>query len=967
MCGLKRLLVMLLGLVLSQATQAQGWELSFGGNKEDQGQAVIQTNDHGFLIAGFSEAGLDNDLDIYLIRTDVDGTLIWEETYDLGFIEHAYGIIQTEDKGFLVVGDIIEMVGQQPSVLLMKVSKDGKFEWSKIYGTPDVLQQGNGIAESLDGGYMIIGRTKATATGEDDILLIKVDDQGNEIWSRTYGGDFDDEGTAIVTLQDGYAFVGNMKDGVGPDKDIVIYRIDPQGDVIWAHITIQTPLNEEANDLVLTPEGNLVLVGSIETFSLAFVAKYDLSGTVKWFKGFGLGLDNEARAVIALADGSIVLTGYTVIDGINFDIFLAKLDPNGNEVWVKGIGDDLKVDTGEGLAATVDGGFVITGYNAKDFFAFNDVTLIKTDGLGNTRTNFISGKVFHDLQGCGNGLDTEDVRLEDWLVIAQGQSAAYFGTTGPDGSYGILVDTGRYEVTVIPTNGYWELCNPEGYIIDFQEFYDTTALVDFPVSTGISCPFMEVDVSAEFLTICEDVDYTVAYCNLGTATAENAYVEVVLDEDLTFVSATIPGTQNGNVFTFELGDLISTECGSFTIKTMMACEGIATGQAGLVSAHIYPDSICFEPDPDWDMASIIVSGQCEDGTLKFSIINAGDGQMTEPLDYFIVEDDLMFLNGQFDLGPGEPEEIIFEGTGATYRIVAQQSQGHPGMSNPTLAVEGCVTGAISYSTGQVTQFPENDQDPFISIDVQEAVGSGLPIEMRGYPKGLGENHLVAANTDLIYHIYFENTGTDTITRVVIRDTLPAGLDFTKVMPGSSSHPYDFQIYNNGILKITFDGIQLQPGGSAEGALTRGFVKFRIAQKPDNPSGTIIDNSAVVYFDYHDPVQTNVVRHEVGCGSYFDFEDGCILVSTTNDTVFVPGATIKVYPNPFFDVATFEVEGHMVSELNLQVFDLTGRLIRKDSGKGNKLDFYRRHLPSGMYTFQLLSERQIIGAGKIVVR
>lgn len=87
---------------------------------------------------------------------------------------------------------------------------------------------------------------------------------------------------------------------------------------------------------------------------------------------------------------------------------------------------------------------------------------------------------------------------------------------------------------------------------------------------------MPVGIASDFLAVCDDVGYYIAYSNDGTITASDAYVEVELDEELTYVSSTIPPSNiNGNVYTFQLGDVSSTEFGFFKINTAMACDGIA--------------------------------------------------------------------------------------------------------------------------------------------------------------------------------------------------------------------------------------------------------------------------------------------------------------------------------------------------------------------------------------------------------
>ncbi|MDX1667192.1 MAG: T9SS type A sorting domain-containing protein, partial [Saprospiraceae bacterium] len=589
----------------------------------------------------------------------------------------------------------------------------------------------------------------------------------------------------------------------------------------------------------------------------------------------------------------------------------------------------------------------------------NDAILIKTDDRGNTITNFIRGRVFHDTDGQCN-YDGGDRLLNDWLIIATGEKETFFGSTDEEGRFNITVDTGKYVVDVLPANAYWSSCLEGGYELELTEFYDTTEL-DFPVLEAVSCPYLEVDVSTPFLAVCSDVRYDVSYCNTGTATAEGAFVEVELDEELTFVSSGIAFSEReGNRFTFPLGDIAPSECGTFEVNTRLACEGIASGQAGMVSAHIFPDEFCIEPDPNWDGSSVVVSGICQDNEILFRLSNVGTGDMEVPQRFFVVEDDVMFKQEPYQLDADQDTLIELEGTGATYRMIAEQSPFHPGMNFPTAVVEGCVEEGVSYTTGKVTQFPENDQDPFLSVDVQEIIGSGADISLRGYPKGYRDS-IIDSRTDLTYTIFFRNTGTDTIDRIVIRDTLSSNLDITTVVPGASNFSYDFEIYDQGVLKFTFTDIELLPDGSAEEASTRGYVSFTVSQKPSNPVGAIIENSAAVFLGFQAPVQTNVVRNVV------DVFPNFVELLTSTDEVFIPGVKAVVFPNPFVETATLRLEGASFDALIFSLYDIRGKLLRQRTFNGNQIAIHRDQLPAGTYFYKVETNGQLVNTGKLLVR
>ena len=945
--------------------QGQGWEFLYGGSKEDQAKALVETNDGGFLLVGYSESfGPNNDLDVYAIRTDVDGQVIWSKVYNEGFIDHAYDVIATEDGGFLIVGDV-NTLGTQANVLLLKIDANGNKIWSRQYGTPTSFQQGNGIAKGVDGGYVLIGLTRSTPNGESNVLVIKVDDNGNRIWERTYGGPKFDDGRAITRLNNGYVFVGTSDNERlnAFDRDIIVYHISAQGDSLNYYRDASSE-NEEANDVIIAQDGGIVVVGKKNDNSDAYILKLSPQLSFRWSQSVDVeGLGEEAFGVVELNDGSLVITGITEVDGgQNLDVLLAKLDKNGNKIWVTNLGEKQRTDYGEDLVMTQDGGFAIAGYTAIGLLAFiNDALLIKTDSEGNTITNFISGRVFHDMDGTCT-LSPDDEPLKGWLVKVTGNNRTYFGTTDENGRYRILVDTGRYNVALLPVNSYWESCIVGGYNVNLLNFYDTTSL-NFPVFKAQACPYLEVDISTPFLAVCSDINYTVAYCNLGTMTATDAYVEVLLDDKLTYVSSSIPFTnRDENKFRFELGDLAISECGSFTIETQMACSGIASGQSALVSARIFPDTVCLTPGPNWDGSSIIVSGKCDQDTVTFTLRNAGRNDMRAPLKYYIVEDIVMLRQQPFQLGSGQEIMESIKSNGATYRIIAEQSSDHPGRSYPTVAIEGCAEEGALISTGYVTQFPEDDQDNFIDIDVQEIIGSMQEqVQLRGYPKGYRDS-LITAETEITYTILFRNTGTDIVERVVIRDTLSNNLDPATFIGGASSFPYNYEIYGNGVLKITFDNIALLPDGGVNETSNWGFINFRIAQKPNNPTGTVITNSAAIYFNYDAPVQTNSWRHVVG-----QFPD--YVVTAVKGPIFIPGVKINVRPNPFIESATFEIEGHDFKEVIFSIFDMTGRRISTQKFSGNQFMYYRNHaLVSGMYIYKLeTSEGQPIGSGKLMVR
>lgn len=977
--AIKKQVLMTLILLVACTTSifAQGWEVTFGGNKEDLGVAIIQTIDEGYIEVGHSESfGSDNDLDIYVVRTDVDGTLVWSNIYDEGNVEQASDIIQLEDESFLVLGFINEVDGIQGTlpeqVYLIKLSPTGELLWTKRFENNDLSQRGKKIIPTTDGGYAIVGTTE-TVDNHNDALLIKLDANIEEEWRQTYGGQFSDLGRGLAQVEDGYILASNSKPDMSPDSDVAIYHLDENGDIISHELYGTSNDNEAINDLIKTDDG-IIFVGSSDNFNNGYIIKSDFNGDTLWTREVNASdYDDILNGLTVTKDGSLVAVGQSVPTPSTVAVLLVKFSPEGEVIWQRILGDEFDNNQyGEDIIATIDDGLAIAAYSGASIASLiNDLTIIKLDGEGNFYTNLLEGKVFWSEDGC-NPYQLGDLELSDWLIEVQGENTRFVGSTDEEGYYKIPVDVGDYTVQLLPKNYTWDVCSPNSFPVSFTTTYDTLEY-NFPVrSAANSCPVLTIETSVAYLESCQTANYTISYCNDGSADAEDVLITLILDDELTFSDAEItPLSINEDTLIFSINDLASTECGSFTLNADVECSGIIDGQAVMMTASIEPDTLCATPNPDWDGANISVHGRCEDNQIFFTVRNNGINALQNTLDYIITEDVVMFLQGNIPSGELEAgEEIALTGpipanpTGSTYRVIAMQSPGAPSNLYPTVAVEGCVAeGSSTYQTGVVSQFPENDQDPYIDIDVQEISNTnGVANTMIGHPKGY-QDSIITPSTDIEYTLLFANTTVDTLNRLVIRDTLPTTLELSSLSIGPASHPYSYELYNSGVLKITFNDLNLLPSdGSGDNADSRGFIKYSLSQKQNLSLGTVINNQAAVYFDYTAPILTNVVRHVVACEDFL--QTGCITVDTQEP--FVEGVNIRILPNPLHSSAEFIIEGCECTKVEMIVRDAIGREIRREQYAGSSFTFQRRDLVPALYFFELRTEGQTLQTGKLLI-
>ncbi len=351
------------------------WEKTFGGTGNDFGLYVQQTSDDGFFVVGDTTSFGVEGFDTYVVKTDPNGIEEWSKTYGGSGNDIPVSAVQTTDGGYAFTGVTTSFGAEDKDLWLVKIDSDGNMEWQIIYGGTGI-DYGRTIFQTADSGYIIAGSTNSFGAGGSDFWLVKTDASGNIEWDETYGG-------------------------VGFES---LYHMDQ------------------------TVDGGYILVGTIRQAVLfaktnCYIVKTGSSGNMEWNKTIGGNHNCGGSYIRQTSDGGYIITGATNIFALGSivlgggDMWLVKIDANGNTTWEKSFGKLLFEEAGWCVEPTIDGGYIIAGNNyglgtfltktpGMPYFSSAFVTKVDADGNNPNETKLGSGYNFWIEQTSDGGYIT---------------------------------------------------------------------------------------------------------------------------------------------------------------------------------------------------------------------------------------------------------------------------------------------------------------------------------------------------------------------------------------------------------------------------------------------------------------------------------------------------------------------------------------------------------------------------------
>lgn len=332
---------------------------------------------------------------------------VWAVTVGGGAEDICRRAVKTSDGEYVIAGYTNSFGKEKEDILLVRMDEEGDTLWMRTYGT-DEYDYCYDLVELPDGNLALAG--SSGRRGRNNFLLMVTNADGDSLWSRTYGGDSYDECYTILVDDDGGFLLGGSAHSFGAGmRDMWVVKVDSAGEQIWAH-PYGGERNETCESIVKTRDNGYILAGytsSVDAGSQGYLVRIDNRGEVVWERTYGSPYSDRIRKILP-SDSGYVCAGYN-----SATFWLFEIDDDGEVLWDEtylGITYYNVYD----VILTMDKGYLIVGAfrsNQGDY----DFAMLKTDYSGDLVW----------LRGFGGDLD------DKIYSVVQNEDAGYtfFGTT----------------------------------------------------------------------------------------------------------------------------------------------------------------------------------------------------------------------------------------------------------------------------------------------------------------------------------------------------------------------------------------------------------------------------------------------------------------------------------------------------------------------------------------------------------
>jgi hypothetical protein len=361
---------------------------------------------------------------------------LWTKLYGTSYYDFIAAAVETPDHGYIAAG--VKGGSSVYGAWILKTDPNGDTLWAKSYGSYQTVNIAYDVKPLMDGGYVIAGYTTTFNPENNDLLLSRLNAQGDTAWFRTFGGDSSDFGYSVDETPDhGYIITGYTNSFGNGSSDLWLVKVDTLGNWQFAK-TYGGSYDEYGYSVQTTSDSGFIVAGFTSSFSMHFgdgwLLKTNASGDTLWTKMYSNGFCDVLESVRQTPDGGYILSGATILsDTLSWDLLLIRTDSLGNVIWSKIYGGDSSED-GSSVEPTPDGGYIVCGRSNSFGNGQPDIWILKTDSLGDTLWTKILGGHLDD-----EGLDINPTSDNGYILAGVTNS---FGAGSYDGWLVKLGDNG---------------------------------------------------------------------------------------------------------------------------------------------------------------------------------------------------------------------------------------------------------------------------------------------------------------------------------------------------------------------------------------------------------------------------------------------------------------------------------------------------------------------------------------------
>ena len=373
-----------LDVITARPNTKPTFERRIGGRYSDEGHAVLAVDD-GFIIVGSSESFGEGQRDGYLVKTDRFGNTVFTQSYGGSRDDNLEAIMPFKD-GYVMAGSTYSFGNGNENLYVVRTNAKGELIWEKgYYEKKRDRYIGKALALVNDEHVMVAGSQEHIKffNGDTYCYLTAIDAKGEQKWAQRYGGKNPDRANSIVKVKGGYVFAGYTETWGDSGKNMYVVKIDDNGHRLW-HYAYGGEFDEVVNQVITTKDGGYLLIGTTNSdhrrLKDVYAVKLDSQGKWQWKRHYGGSSDEEGFGVVEDESGYVVV-GYTKsTKNLSSDLYLLKLDYDGLIVWKRTYGGSGN-DVGRAIIKVEDG-FVMTGHSDGASDRGVDLYLLKVDKEG---------------------------------------------------------------------------------------------------------------------------------------------------------------------------------------------------------------------------------------------------------------------------------------------------------------------------------------------------------------------------------------------------------------------------------------------------------------------------------------------------------------------------------------------------------------------------------------------------------